>query len=291
MRQLPPMSSLRSFEAAARLGTMTAAASELGRTHGAISRQIAQLEQATGQPLFHRAGVSLKLTPAGSDLFTVTVEALDRLEQSFTSIRGGRQNQVITLGCGSTFASRWLIPRLPRFYELHPNVTVKIDVLKRFASEARGVSIATSWDRLSYPVPEGSNVYVLGDVEFVIAGPPQLDMEVSSKAFDMPTRLRSLTSPHHWEAFEQKTGFAIHAKTTMDFANTQQCIDAAVAGLGFVLVEARLIEDELKTGRLIVRPPSWRMAAGFVAITAGQTPSSMLRKFIGWLVAQSPSNR
>ncbi|MBB4483597.1 LysR substrate-binding domain-containing protein [Rhizobium etli] len=291
MRQLPPMSSLRSFEAAARLGTMTAAASELGRTHGAISRQIAQLEQATGQLLFQRAGVLLKLTPAGSDLFAVTVEALDRLEESFTSVRGGRQNQVITLGCGSTFASRWLIPRLPRFYELHPNVTVKIDVLKRSASEARGVSIATSWDRLSYPVPEGSNVYVLGDVEFVIVGHPQLDMGVSGKAFNMPTRLRSLTSPHHWEAFEQKTGFSIHAKTTMDFANTQQCIDAAVAGLGFVLVEARMIDEELKTGRLIAHPPSWRMAAGFVAMTSGQTPSSILRKFISWLVEQSAINR
>ncbi|WP_322070266.1 LysR substrate-binding domain-containing protein [Paraburkholderia bannensis] len=122
MRRLPPLQALLAFDAAARLGSFTRAAQELALTQSAISHQIQQLEEWTGQPLFRRIGRGVALTAAGA-LYAQTVSAAlatladgrDRIEPY------GNPDSVIVV-CAAEFASGWLMPRMGEFSRVLPNI-------------------------------------------------------------------------------------------------------------------------------------------------------------------------
>ena len=114
-RRLPPLNALRSFEAAARLGRMTAAAEELAVTPGAVSRQVRQLEQSLGMRLFEGSKNKPQLTAAARTLLPALSAALDQIEDA---VRAASQEGRGTLDvlCFNTFTVKWLIPRL---YDFH----------------------------------------------------------------------------------------------------------------------------------------------------------------------------
>jgi Transcriptional regulator len=118
-----PLTALPAFEATVRLGAMSAAAEELGRTPGAISKQIAQLEAALGARLFERAGRGLRPTPEGAAYARAFAEALEGLRRAGERIgESGRGRFVLRLS--GALAARWLIPRLPAFQEERPDAAV-----------------------------------------------------------------------------------------------------------------------------------------------------------------------
>lgn len=113
--RLPPLFSLRAFEATARLGSVTRAADELGRTHGAVSRQIRALQDHAGLALFDKAGTGLRLNAHGEKLRDVVAGALASLEQGWTRVLEEAQGQSLHVACSATFAMRWLVPHLAGF--------------------------------------------------------------------------------------------------------------------------------------------------------------------------------
>ena len=121
----PPLNALRAFEAFARHGAMTAAAAELCVTHGAVSRQVAALQDHLGVALVVGPRHRLTLTPAGAELAA-------RLTGAFATISGAveaarrDQRREIEISCLGTFALKWLIPRLPAFMAQHPEIRVKV---------------------------------------------------------------------------------------------------------------------------------------------------------------------
>ena len=127
-RQLPPLSALRAFEATARLGSVTRAAEELGRTHGAVSRQIRTLQDHAGLPLFDKAGTGLKLNPQGEALRQVAAEVLDGLEAGWRRVLEDARGAGLHVACSATFAMRWLVPHLAGFYRRHPDVRVRLSM-------------------------------------------------------------------------------------------------------------------------------------------------------------------
>src|SRR3546814_12395770 len=120
-RTLRPLHAVRCFEAAARHLSMTRAAAELNVTPGAVSRQIRDLELRLRTELFVRGPSGLTLTGAGVLLFRAAKEALDALAAGMIRAQNDPGRQVVKLGAYAVFASRWLIPRLPRFYDRHPD--------------------------------------------------------------------------------------------------------------------------------------------------------------------------
>ena len=110
-RRLPPLNALRAFEAAGRLGRMTAAADELAVTPGAISRQVRQLEDALGVALFEGTKHSPALTDAGRLLLPAISVALDQIETAVRAV-ADEPGSTLDVSCFSTFTMRWLIPRL-----------------------------------------------------------------------------------------------------------------------------------------------------------------------------------
>ena len=125
MLNLPPLTELRSFEAAARHLSFKAAATELGVTPTAISHQIRLLEQHCGQPLFRRRPRPMTLTAAGERLFPVIRDGLEKFAIAFSSVRGDKRGP-LRVTATNAFAGRWLVPRLPAWRKAHPGIALEV---------------------------------------------------------------------------------------------------------------------------------------------------------------------
>src|SRR5690554_3255815 len=112
--RLPPLNALRAFEAAARHASFSHAATELGVTHGAVSRQIANLEAYLGTALFRRGSRRIALTPEGEALLPSVAAAFELLTAGVAKVSSARRARPLVVSCIATFAMRWLIPRLYR---------------------------------------------------------------------------------------------------------------------------------------------------------------------------------
>lgn len=125
-RGLPPLTWIRTFDAAARTGSFTAAAKELGVTQSAVSQQIRLLEEWVGEPLFRRGPRRLTLTPAGLALRAHVVNALDTLETGTRALAGGQRGDRVTIRCTAGAAIFLLAPIFNAFIADHPEVALKV---------------------------------------------------------------------------------------------------------------------------------------------------------------------
>ncbi|WP_236772253.1 LysR family transcriptional regulator [Agrobacterium tumefaciens] len=126
-RKIPSNSALMAFEASARHGSFARAADELALSEGAISRQIGRLEAFLGVTLFGRVGNRVRLLPNGERYAAQVRETLDRLERDSQYLMGlPSEGATLDIATIPTFAARWLIPRLARFREKHPNIIVHL---------------------------------------------------------------------------------------------------------------------------------------------------------------------
>ncbi len=125
MRKIPPMNAVRAFEAAARHISFTKAASELGVTHGAVSKQVAILEAWLNTPLFNRSPSQLSLTDAGRTLLAAATPALDRIAATATQLLEQASPSALRINAPPTFTMRWLIPRISSFQRKRPDVEIK----------------------------------------------------------------------------------------------------------------------------------------------------------------------
>src|SRR5579864_1116225 len=124
--RLPPMQALTMFESAARLASFTAAARELGSTQPAVSQRVVQLEESLGAALFERGHRGVTLTEDGARLFHAVRQGLDVIRAATADIRSRHAQRTLTLSTDFGFATYWLMPRLPQFKALMPDVDVKI---------------------------------------------------------------------------------------------------------------------------------------------------------------------
>src|SRR6204780_2883978 len=125
-RRLPSLNGLRVFEAAGRNGSFTAAAQELNVTQTAVSRMVRLSEQRLGFALFRRRANALELTVQGQALLTGLSDSFDSIARLTEQVAAMRAGPVLTLGVGPTLAVNWLIPRLTRFYQAHPQIEVRM---------------------------------------------------------------------------------------------------------------------------------------------------------------------
>ncbi|WP_419905475.1 LysR family transcriptional regulator [Kiloniella sp.] len=125
---IPSLDDLRAFEAVARLGTVKAASEELALTHGAVSRRISKLALDINAQLFEPRGRGICLTRDGEILSKATFGAFEQLSDALSEIKSSTENEPIVLSCERSVAMRWLIPRLSKFQDLHPEVDLHLSV-------------------------------------------------------------------------------------------------------------------------------------------------------------------
>ncbi|HIP78843.1 MAG TPA: LysR family transcriptional regulator, partial [Kiloniellaceae bacterium] len=172
-RKLPPLKALRAFEAAARHLSFTQAASELNVTQAAISHQVKLLEEHLGLQLFRRLNRRLVLTEAGQIYLPVLRDAFDRIAAGTSQLFKDDDSGPLTVSVLPSLAAKWLLPRMPRFRDRHPDIDVMISAnnkLVDFADDS--VEMAIRYGAGNYP---GLQVdLLLSDEVFPVCSPALL---------------------------------------------------------------------------------------------------------------------
>ncbi|MEK6425303.1 MAG: LysR substrate-binding domain-containing protein [Burkholderia gladioli] len=290
-RKIPSNTALLAFEAAARHGSFARAAEELALTEGAISRQIARLEAFLGVALFERVGNRVRLAPNGTRYAVQVRESLDRLERDSLYLMGQPvEGASIDIAAIPTFATRWLIPRLKRFQELHPNITVHIaERMAPFLLAGSGFDAAIHFE---HPAWAGMHVHHLLEEWLVpVCSPALLERAGADASLDALPRLHRRQNPDAWQLYAQEAGIALtNSAVGARYDLHAMLIEAALAGLGVALVPQLYIEAELAQGRLVAPwPVSQRSAKRFSLVLPEPIALSAapLQAFAKWMLDEA----
>ncbi|MCY1513812.1 HTH-type transcriptional regulator TrpI [compost metagenome] len=254
-RDLPPLNALRAFEAAARLGSMSAAAEELNVTHGAISRQVRQLEDELGLALFVKDGRGVKLTDSGVRLGEVASDSFERLRGVCAELRRqSGDNAPFVLGCPGSLLARWFIPRLDRLNRELPDLRLQLSASEELDPRRAGLD-ATLWFA-EPPWPADMQVFELA-VERIgpVLSPRHARFaELSSappQALLGEALLHTTSRPQAWPEWALESGLdATALRLGQGFEHLYYLLEAAVAGLGVAIAPQALVADDLAAGRL-----------------------------------------
>ncbi|WP_204326225.1 transcriptional regulator GcvA [Rhizobium lusitanum] len=264
MDQLPSLSALRAFEASARHLSMTLAGNELHVTPGAISLQIRDLESALGVRLFERRPRSLALTADGAEYFATMRTAFRLIREATAALVMRSKDTVLTVTCTAGFATHWLVPRLRRFEEAHPDIDLRISASHRVMDFQRdGIDIAIRHGLGGY---EGLASEKLLDDEYVPICTPEMAVSLGpSPAVD---DLAALTLIHDvyrrdWELWLQAAGATrVDATHGPVFTDGMGAYHAMKAGFGIALMRRSFVEQEL-ADRTLIAPFPIGLASAF----------------------------
>lgn len=251
----PPLNALRVFEAVARTGGFQAAAEDLHVTQSAVSHQIKHLEQWLGAPLFDRGGRSPKLLPRAVALARDLTTAFDGIDAACRRARPGSADGALVVAAIPSVAICWLIPRLPRFRALHPDIHLRViyahhgheidftatDVAFSFADKpllGEGIQ--------SRPFLSGRSVPVASRALIGTAA-----TEISAQRF-LALGLLHDTDPTGWKTWFDRAGLAAPPRLPGSmFEDFNLLRAAALAGQGVALCSLAMIQPDLAAGHLV----------------------------------------
>lgn len=248
-RYLPPIPALMALEAVDRLGTASEAAKELSLTQGAISRALQGLEAQLGVPLLIRERQRLRLTPAGRDYVAEVRKALHLLASASITLRANPTGGSLNLAILPAFGMHWLAPRLARFAQSHPEVTINLSTrLRPFDFQGSTFDAAIHYGRQDLP---GVTYLKLMDEEVIAVAAP--GFPTLTKATDILTHplLQLDSRPGDWGRWLANHGHSGLRPPGMLFDQFATLTQGAIHGMGAALIPTFLIERELAEGRLI----------------------------------------
>ena len=290
MAKLPPLSAIRAFEAAARLGSFTKAGEELGMTQAAISYQVKLLEDRVGLPLFLRQARKVVLSEAGRKLAPNVTDAFQQLAAAFAGLRESDAN-VLSTTVVNTFCTNWLVPRLGSFQMLHPEIAVRLDASWRTVNMMEeDFDIAIRGGKGVWP---GLKSHRLFAMEMLPVCSPDFLKRVGPG--HEPADLLKLPlldwQDVAWRGWFKVAGIdnPVYEGGPSMAAQTQQMLGvAAMAGQGIALLTPEFFADELANGRLVcVSDIVYRMDQSYwLAYRADRAKSPKIRAFRDWILAE-----
>ncbi len=286
------LSALPAIEAAARLGSFTRAAQELGLTQGAVSRRIQSLEAQLGVVLFVRRGRAVKITTDGVRLAEAASEIIRRIESTRLELSGALTG-TLRIGVLPSLGSHWLAPRLQGFAERHPALTLAVSTVDADFSAAHKDPV--NWDpslldvvlTWGYGGWSSLTARVLFQEEMVPVCSPafqaQHGIDATEDLWRTP-RLAHSTRPNAWAAFAEAQRVAAPQPPQMAFDHFFMIREAVLAGSGSALLPGFLVEEDLTRGELVQLAPAWASGAHYAAVgssTAFSRPAATA--FLDWL--------
>jgi LysR family glycine cleavage system transcriptional activator len=251
--KLPPLNSLRAFEAAGRLGSFNLAAAELNVTSGAVSRHIQQLEEWLGTTLFVRKHRGVELTEEGAVYRHEASEALSRLALATSRIRNSREHNVIRVNSATSFTLRWLIPKLARFQRLHPDIEVRVQ-----ASNEPLDQIGTPYDvaiRFDRQARAGSRACIaLRGGQMPFCRPDILAERPINSVADLKdhTLLHVALYAGGWTEWLTLAGAPdLQPARSVTFEDAYMAIQGAIDGLGIIIAPVAFVAEDVAEGRLV----------------------------------------
>jgi LysR family glycine cleavage system transcriptional activator len=251
-RRLPPLNALKAFEAAARSESFTRAAQELNVTQGAVSHQVKALEATLGIKLFNRERQRLVMTDAGRDYLGVIRDALDRIAAGTERLMQRQSAGVLTVSTSPDFAAKWLVYRLGRFAESHPEIDLRVSAAAHQVDFAReDVDVAVRHGDGKWP---GLGVVRLCSERLFPVCSPELvagrnRITTASDLLKFP--LLRLDDWKTWTRWFAAAGVVAPVARGPVLNRASMLIDAAVDGQGIALARTALAAWDLINGRLI----------------------------------------
>jgi LysR family glycine cleavage system transcriptional activator len=247
---LPHLANLQAFALVAEGGSLAFAAARLNVTQPAISKRIRRLEADLGVGLVQRGANSLTLTPAGRDYAAALESAFAAIREA-TRVVSGQAGGPLRVRAYTTWAMRWLIPRLPRFRARCPGQEVEVTTSTEAVNFSRDpVDVAIRAHARS-PSPNADR---LQSVDILPCAAPHLAQEARRNGLRALTLLGSRVTPEHWRIWGDAAGTAIPAAPLL-FESTSLAIQAALEGMGAVIAPLLVVQDDLRHGRLVALAP------------------------------------
>lgn len=290
--RLPPLSSLRFFEAAGRHQSFKLAAAELNVTPSAVSHGIVALERALGVELFIREPRRILLTPQGADYLTYISEAFSLIATGTQRLSNNRANRTIALSCAPTLASRWLLPRLRSFRDQWPDISVTVDASRRQVGfPVDGFDFAIRMSRA--PVAGAAWTRLFGEQLVPVCSPTYRDTLLNKDgSIDLgrATLIHVNPASEDWQAWLDGTGMGeIKPTAELRFDTIQLAFEAAVAGLGVALGRRPLVDRDLATRALVEISPNTMVAETAYWLVSSEDAESRpdLIGFKQWLLKEA----
>ncbi len=282
--KIPSLNALRAFEAAARHQSLSRAGDELNVTHAAISHQLRNLEDWFGAPLMARYGRRIRLTQAGEALSARLSPVFEDIEQACNRVLGLVRKGALTVGCVPSIASRWLIPKLPEFGALHPDVEIRVvyahtderlrsgnlDVLITHREEIEsGTRAKPVFSRLSKPVCSPGYFQSRGPI-------------VTPEDIARSTLLHD-ESQDGWKRWFNQAGLqrdvAIAGPIYQDF---NLMATAVVAGHGVALCPIYVVRTEIMRGDVVILSDIGVNQDNYYVIKTTEETNSLVDEFVNW---------
>ncbi len=290
-RRLPPLNALRAFEAAARHLSFTKAAQELNVTQAAISHQVKALEERLGVVLFRRLNRAMLLTDAGQSFLPPLREAFDQIANATERLYAHDARRTLTITTLPSIAAKWLVPRLGRFREAHPDIDVRIDASLHLTDFAReNVDAALRYGRGKWHGMRSDRL--MTEDFFPVCNPALLEGEHPLRE---PSDILHHTLLHDdsrtdWTMWFLAAGIEGGEPTRGPaFTDSSLVLQAAADGQGVALGRSALAAADLAAGRL-VRPFDISLEAEFayyLVCPQATAESPKIASFRAWLLAEA----
>jgi LysR family transcriptional regulator, glycine cleavage system transcriptional activator len=244
--KLPPLNTLRPFLETARLGTTTAAARCLLRSHGAVCRQIKILENDLGTALFNRKDGRLALTEGGEKYASIVQKALTLLERASDDIKRTHTENVLRIACSPAIAKRWLLPRIIQFTRKHPSIDIHI------VSHLEGAPLQSDKFDMAVVMTPVADPYLdidplMSDLIFPVQRRAEKHSPPSAELFF----IRTPETANHWGKWMRMADASSPTYRYIDIDDLDVAIEAATRGNGILVANGQLIMNELSQQILV----------------------------------------
>lgn len=292
MDRLPPLNPLRAFEAAGRLQSIRKAAAELLVTPGAVSRQVQSLEMSLGVPLFRREAREIVLTAEGEQYLLAISQHFDGIREATQKLTGSKNLEILRIRAYTTFAMKWLIPRLSSFHAANKTTEVRITTsLEAVDFERENVDGAIRLGDGNWP---GCETDRLVPNELIPICSPAFRRQAGLKKIgDLVGQplLHSLVRPDDWRYWLEAAGQkGIDPYAGPKYASSTLAYQAALEGQGVMMAQKVLFTDELRAKRL-VQPFGPTLDRGdftyYFIYPRNRTRNPAFRRFRAWLIEQA----
>ena len=293
LRSLPPLNSLKGFEAAARLGSFRRAADELCLTHVAISHQIKQLETDLGCALFLREGRSVVLTDDGKLFYGYVRQALESLLTGAGIVRGASEDSDLRIETYLTVAIRWLSHLLPGFRAIHPDISFSVNTRRTewwFDETNTDVAIVL----LDRELPATLRAYRLFDHRLFPVCSPKLLEQIGpaiqpGDILGLPL-IEVSSAPSDWRCWFEAAGLEQVSAPKFQKVDTYAlALEMAIDGDGVAMLNGPFAEDLLRQRKLVRPLPIEAQAPGYWAVICrdDRAGDRKIRAFIDWLTNEA----
>jgi len=290
--RLPPLQTLRAFEATGRLLSMTLAAEELNVTHGAVSRHIKTLEDDLRVSLFRRMTRRIALTEEGTDFHALVARLLMELTRGAERLRARNSGARLTISTSVSFGIKWLAPRLHRLMERYPEFDIHLDVTD--------ITVELGSGRVDAALRYGTGQYPQAIAERILEETvtPVCSPDYKARMGGLPTiaslsRCRLLHEDRMQANWEQWLALAgadgIGSFRGPAYSHGSMAIEAAIRGEGIALGRSALVAEDMAAGRLVAPFPAIRMKAErsyYLVYPLGNQDHPKVRALRDWLAEE-----